>query len=402
MDYLASQSETVTILKSQYEDLLRVARQFENLRESLLRGGVSQEDLDVLVNDAVAPLPVVEESVQKSYHQNQQSSNGTSPAARKPPTGPASTNFRPNYKLIPPKTHKHDPYPTGDSIEEEDDDEQELEELEDRDPQTDEQQEQSPAADGPDDDDEQHTIEMRNLPDRCTHFDITRSICGGALVQIYVRFIERMARVTFVDAAAAREFLARGKRIGFYIHNQKVDLSWSDREFSLRPYIKQSITHNGATRNLIIRNTNANITPALIREHLDHIHNLIVINIKIDHTNRSICICTNSVHNAMFARSCMRSRATYKGMKIDFGVDECAAPWSSSLPPSGSSLSATAPEYHASSSTSLPRVKGRREMQQQQQRQGSAGRSLSNRFDLLSLDSGTDSDEGQESDDPDS
>lgn len=87
-------------------------------------------------------------------------------------------------------------------------------------------------------------------------------------------------------------------------------------------------------------------------------------------------------------------------MKIDFGIDECAAPWSSSLPPSGSSLSATAPEYQ-SSSTSLSRVKGRREMQQQQ-RQGSAGRSLSNRFDLLSLDSGTDSDEGEESDDPDS
>lgn len=39
---------------------------------------------------------------------------------------------------------------------------------------------------------------------------------------------------------------------------------------------------------------------------------------------------------------------------------------------------------------------------QQQQRQGSAGRSLSNRFDLLSLDSRTDSDEGEESDDPDS
>jgi hypothetical protein len=63
---------------------------------------------------------------------------------------------------------------------------------------------------------------MRNLPVRCTHLDITRSIRGGALVQIYMRFTERMARVTFVDAAAAREFLAREKRIGFYIHNKKV------------------------------------------------------------------------------------------------------------------------------------------------------------------------------------
>lgn len=65
---------------------------------------------------------------------------------------------------------------------------------------------------------------MRNLPERCTHLDITRSIRGGALVQIYMRFSERMARVTFVDAAAARELLARGTGIGFYIRNKKVTL----------------------------------------------------------------------------------------------------------------------------------------------------------------------------------
>jgi hypothetical protein len=37
-----------------------------------------------------------------------------------------------------------------------------------------------------------------------------------------MRFAERAARVTFVDAAAAREFLARGKRIGFSIRDKKV------------------------------------------------------------------------------------------------------------------------------------------------------------------------------------
>lgn len=93
----------------------------------------------------------------------------------------------------------------------------------------------------------------------------------------------------------------------------------------------------------------------------------------------------------MFARSCMRSRAAYKGMKIEFAVDECAAPWSSV---SSSKLSATAPEYQVSSKSSL-RVKGRRETQQ---RQNSAGRSVSNPFDILNLDSDTDSDESAESD----
>lgn len=118
--------------------------------------------------------------------------------------------------------HKHDPYPSGDSIEEENDDDLQLKETEDQEINVEEQQEQSPAVDGVDDNDEHYTIEMRNLPERCTLLDITKSIRGGALVQIYMRFTERMARVTFVDAAAAREFLARGKQIGHYIHNKKV------------------------------------------------------------------------------------------------------------------------------------------------------------------------------------
>ncbi|KAL3712279.1 hypothetical protein TMatcc_000977 [Talaromyces marneffei ATCC 18224] len=395
MDFFASQPETVTILKSQYENLLRAARQFENLRNSLLRGGVSSEDLDVLVNDAVAPLAVDEKPVQKSYGQNHHSTKGASLSTRRVSSGAIPVSIRPNHKPSH-KTHKHDIFPYEDRFEDDVNDEQvEIDEAEDQYPQANDEQ-QSPGADEFDDNDKQSTIEMRNLPERCTHLDITKSVRGGALVQIFMRFTERAARITFVDAAAACEFLARGKRVGFSIHNKKVDLSWSGHQFTVRPYIKQSITLNGATRNLIIKNTNSNITPALIREHLDHIHNLIVINIKVDHMNRSICICTNSVHNAMFARSCMRSRAVYKGMKIDFGADECAESWPSTPVPS-SSLSATAPEYQASST--LPRVKGRMQLQQ---RQSSAGCSISNRFDLLSLDSGgTDSELGEESDDED-
>jgi hypothetical protein len=37
-------------------------------------------------------------------------------------------------------------------------------------------------------------------------------------------------------------------------------------------------------------------------------------------------ISTNSIHNALFARTCMMSRTAYKGLRIDFYPDECAAP----------------------------------------------------------------------------
>lgn len=79
----------------------------------------------------------------------------------------------------------------------------------------------------------------------------------------------------------------------------------------------------GSTRNIVIRNgTSKNLTEDGIRDDLEHIHNLIVVSITID--NGDIYISTNSVHNALFARTCMMSRATYKGLKIEWYPDECA------------------------------------------------------------------------------
>jgi hypothetical protein len=68
------------------------------------------------------------------------------------------------------------------------------------------------------------------------------------------------------------------------------------------------------------------ISEDTIREDLDHIHNLVVIRVEF---HKSSCyISTNSVHNAMFARTCMMSRALYKGSKIDWNADECNQPYS--------------------------------------------------------------------------
>jgi hypothetical protein len=80
----------------------------------------------------------------------------------------------------------------------------------------------------------------------------------------------------------------------------------------------------GATRNFVIRSCHPKHTEDSIREDLDHIHNLVVI--KVDFENRDCYISTNSVHNAMFARTCMMSRLKYKGSKIEWAADECAQP----------------------------------------------------------------------------
>ena len=81
---------------------------------------------------------------------------------------------------------------------------------------------------------------------------------------------------------------------------------------------------SGATRNVIVRGINPSIPEERIREDLDHIHNLVVISISFKHGDAYISL--NSINNALFARTCMMSRVTYKGMKIEWYPDECSKP----------------------------------------------------------------------------
>ena len=69
------------------------------------------------------------------------------------------------------------------------------------------------------------------------------------------------------------------------------------------------------------------VTEEQIRDHLDHIHNLVVVDVHF--RGRDVHISINSIHNALFARTCMMSRTIYKGTRFDWAPDECAAP----LPP---------------------------------------------------------------------
>lgn len=71
-----------------------------------------------------------------------------------------------------------------------------------------------------------------------------------------------------------------------------------------------------------MRGVAGRVTEEQIREHLDHIHNLVVVDVYFH--NGDAHISTNSIHNALFARTCMMSRTVYKGTRIDWGSDECA------------------------------------------------------------------------------
>lgn len=151
----------------------------------------------------------------------------------------------------------------------------------------------------------------------------------------------------------------------------QVEALWSERQFYLPPYVRAKI-NNGATRNLVISNVNPNITEALVRRDLEHIHNLIVIG--VEYKNGNAYISTNSVHNALFARSCMMSRFAYKRMKISFYADECAEP---------------IPKVSAGPKTDLSATRSKKPI------------SIPNRFQLLSIEDSDNEDYENDHDDLD-
>ena len=103
----------------------------------------------------------------------------------------------------------------------------------------------------------------------------------------------------------------------------KLEFLWNDRQFILPGHVANKIGI-GATRNLMIRNVHSSITEDRLREDLDHIHNLIILDITFRHGDAYLQL--NSIHNSLFARTCMMSRATYKGLRIEWYPDECAEP----------------------------------------------------------------------------
>ena len=170
---------------------------------------------------------------------------------------------------------------------------------------------------------EQRTIVAQNFSDRTTAKDLLHVIRGGAVLDIFLRSNDRSASISFVEGNAAQEFMNHVRRADIYIHGKRVEWAWSERQFILPGHVANKISI-GATRNLVVRSIHPNITEQRVREDLDHIHNLAIVDIA--YRSGDMIISLNSVHNAMFARTCMMSRFTYKGMRIEWFPDDCSSP----------------------------------------------------------------------------
>lgn len=166
----------------------------------------------------------------------------------------------------------------------------------------------------------QRTVILSNLPPSTSHKDITNIVRGGQLLDLHLRK-DNTAAISFVDGAANYLDYVIQNRVE--IHGCQIEAAWADRQFYMPDHVSAKLAH-GATRNLVIRGAASKLSSAKIRDDMDHIHNLVVIDIAF--RNEDVFMSLNSVHNALYARSCMMSRLPYKGSRIEFYPDECAEP----------------------------------------------------------------------------
>ena len=90
-------------------------------------------------------------------------------------------------------------------------------------------------------------------------------------------------------------------------------------------HVAHKIERFGASRNLIIRFPKADVTPESVSKDLEHVHLLEVVDITTI-SGGHLIVSLNDINLAVIARTCMSSRLTYKGSRIEFHPDECMEP----------------------------------------------------------------------------
>ncbi|KAF4441518.1 hypothetical protein F53441_12031 [Fusarium austroafricanum] len=180
----------------------------------------------------------------------------------------------------------------------------------------------------------QRSVLLLNLAPGVTHGDVAAVVRGGQLLEIFLRNKDNSATVSFVHEADACAFLDHSRAHGLYIKERKIHTKWSDYQFIMSGQVAHQV-HRGGSRNFVIRKRDPNLTSQSIRDDLEHIHGLHVIDIQFD---KDRCyISTNSIHAAIYARTCLQSRVPsgganlvtfreYKTSRIEWCADECAQP----------------------------------------------------------------------------
>ncbi|KAL7275459.1 hypothetical protein RUND412_001587 [Rhizina undulata] len=373
-------TDNITVTKGYHDELVRLAREYNALRNSLISGGVTVENLELLIRTGLEDDQWTQNGIYISVPLSSGSSDAGVPLA--------STLVHRESSAIP--IH-HPPTPTTQSFRTQP--ESDFVDTSVRSPQTNghgyhrrrnvEDYANSDATTKQDDHGSKKGYEFRdgasarnrtifftNLSDKTTYASLLEAVRGGAVVDAWMKPSDHCASISFVEPEAAEAFYRYAKKNDIYIDGRRINLEWREpaRQFVVLPNILRQI-HAGATRNLLLCNIPSNLTEQRLLDDLDHIANLSVEKIVFDKVANTVQVNLNSVCVACFARTCLKSRAFYKRIKVDFGIDECAK--------------------------SLPDFKAYRK---ETPRQNLQEKKIANRFDALALDDDNDDDDDDDDD----
>ncbi|OQO10813.1 hypothetical protein B0A48_04113 [Cryoendolithus antarcticus] len=312
----------ISISKLEYESLQRQSHEYDALKAALTQGGVTIETLELLVGhvhhderkDSATDLWTTSGAKQPDLSRRPSFRSNSVPEVPYMTTGGYSQNR--NQPTRPDAYQRKWSYPHAGTPPMDDDDEENLSMDGDAVPLDDVSNAQH---DGKVQD--HRTLYFAGLSERSTYKDLLAVVKGGQLLSVLMR--GSGATVSFYSGAS--DFLAWSKRNDIYIQNKRIEVRWAERQFRLNSHIATKIMTNNASRNLLIRSAaDKGHTESSIRADMDHIHNLIIISITFRGPDAHVS--TNSVHNSLYARTCMMSRVAYRGCRIEFVVDECDVP----------------------------------------------------------------------------
>ncbi|KAK8172301.1 hypothetical protein BKA80DRAFT_318105 [Phyllosticta citrichinensis] len=168
---------------------------------------------------------------------------------------------------------------------------------------------------------ERRSLRLSDLPRFIKHQDIVDAVRGGSLVDVHIRWQDRSARVSYVHGSHAAAFKNHAQQFGLYVKGQRVSVDWAQTQFHIYGALAKKIKF-GATRVLCLRNAVGFINEQRIRDDMEHIHNLVIVNIKP--CGHDMFVECSSILAAEFARTCMMSRIPYRGFRIESFPDGCA------------------------------------------------------------------------------
>ncbi|KAJ9607792.1 hypothetical protein H2200_007871 [Cladophialophora chaetospira] len=312
-------ADAITISSQQYDSLLETTRKYHALRQALLAGGVSNDSLDVLISSHHQPTSLLtpdDSPIDGPAPDGLGSTWAPAPTARPFFPNTCSNAYfgqRQDLPRLQTTLNPCNPSPPVTALTDGEEIQEELMAA----AQVDEQEFNENTT-------VRRSLVITGLSGATTLHSVAKVLRGGMILEMYLRKRYSAAHVSFVDPVAAEKFFEFAQTNEIYIQGKKVMVDWDQNQRWIKPNMANRIAFSGLTRNLCIRFAKEEWTAQAIRDDLDHIHQLEIVDIFF--RNGHAYISLNSIQHALTARTCMYSRLKYKRWKIDCWPDDCAQP----------------------------------------------------------------------------